>query len=359
MATFITPGPSQPYPKLRAFLSDALTQDVISLSHRSKPFMGIYKQTDETLKAIMEIPEDYRIVFMGSATEAMERIVEGVVISRSHHFVYGAFSEKWYEMAQQLGKKPTITKVEHGNHFTKKQLSVPEDTELVCLTQNETSTGAAFPLEVLNYVIDNAHDALIALDVVSSAPMIQLPWEKLDLVFFSVQKAFGLPAGLGVLIMSPKALKKAQYVQDQGISIGSYHSLLGLAEAGTKYQTPETPNVLGIYLLSRVARDMQEIGIKGIIAENRRRSALIYETLDNNRQIETFVKEPNWRSFTVAVIDIRGGSRRLHDELVERDLIPAKGYGSFKDQHLRLANFPSIETESFDSLISHIRSYEG
>jgi phosphoserine aminotransferase len=104
---------------------------------------------------------------------------------------------------------------------------------------------------------------------------------------------------------------------------------------------------------------MQEIGIKGIIAENRRRSALIYETLDNNRQIETFVKEPNWRSFTVAVIDIRGGSRRLHDELVERDLIPAKGYGSFKDQHLRLANFPSIETESFDSLISHIRSYEG
>lgn len=358
MTTFLTPGPSEPYPKLRKFLDDAWDQRIISQSHRSATFTDIYKNTDAALRAIMDIPKNYQIVFLGSATEAMERIIQGVVKQRSHHFVYGAFSEKWFEIAQQLGKDPSVTKVEHGNHFDHQELSVPSDAELVCLTQNETSTGAAFPLEELNYVIDQAPKALIALDVVSSAPLVKLPWKKLDLVFFSIQKAFGLPAGLGVLIMSPRALKKAETINKEGASVGSYHSLLGLAEFGAQYQTPATPNVLGIYLLGRVAADMESIGINALITENRRRSALMYQTLENSRYLDPFIHEPTWRSFTVAVVSVNGGSQKLHDELVERELIPSKGYGTFKNAHLRLANFPSINPQSFDALIGHIKAFK-
>jgi phosphoserine aminotransferase len=357
MATFFTPGPSEPYPKLRSYLNDAIAQNIVSESHRSSAFKGIYQQTDAALRAIMHIPKEYQIVFMGSATEAMERVLQGVIKKRSHHFVYGAFSEKWFEIAQQLGKQPTAIKIAPGSHFKRSDLTVPEDTELICITQNETSVGATFPLSELQHVIEQAPKSLVAVDIVSSAPLVTVPWEKLDLVFFSVQKAFGLPAGLGVLILSPRAIKKARSLQKAGQSIGSYHSLVSLAEQAEESQTPATPNVLGIYLLGRVAQDMQQIGITNIINENRRRAELLYSTVDNSNYLESFIVIPEWRSTTVVVINIRGGNKLLHDQLFAHELLPGQGYGSFKEDHLRIANFPSIDVQAFMTLIEHLSGY--
>src|SRR5664279_4424035 len=135
MTSFFTPGPSQTYPALREYLNDAWEQDIPSISHRGKAFSAVYQQTDAALRELMGIPANYRIMFLGSATEAMERIMQSVVTSRSHHFVSGAFSAKWLQIAKQLGKNPTATQVPNGHAFTK--LAVPEDSELVCITHNE------------------------------------------------------------------------------------------------------------------------------------------------------------------------------------------------------------------------------
>src|SRR5664279_468830 len=136
MTKYLTPGPAQLYPELKQYLADAMDRDIPSISHRGKAFSDIYLQTETALRQLMDIPADYQIMFVGSATEAMERIMQSVVASRSHHFVSGAFSAKWLQIAQQLGKNPTATHVPDGHAFT--DLNVPSDVELVCITHNET-----------------------------------------------------------------------------------------------------------------------------------------------------------------------------------------------------------------------------
>ncbi len=360
MATYLTPGPSEPYPRLREFLGDAWDGEVVSLSHRGQAFKDIYRRTDVALRKLMGVPEGYALMFVGSATEAMERVVQGVVERRSHHLVSGAFGEKWLQIAAQLGKTTTFARAEAGRGFGPADFAVPADTELLCLTHNETSTGTAWPAEELARLTRPPHDWLVALDVVSSAPIVELPWEGLDLVFFSVQKAFGLPAGLGVLMASPRALERAAVVAGRvGAAVGSFHSLMELAKGGAKFQTPATPNVLGIYLLGRVAEDMLAGGAAKLRAENHDRARRLYKALDASGYLEPFVADPRWRSSTVVVAEVRGGNTALHARLAGQGLVLGKGYAPFKDEHVRIANFPSLTEADFEALIKHLRDYSG
>ncbi len=355
MAIFFTPGPSQPYPGLHTYVDDAWDQDVLAISHRGTAFTNIYQRADSALRQLMDIPDTYSVMFLGSATEAMERIIQGTVEQRSHHFINGSFAEKWLEIAKQLGKKPTATKARPGESFKKFASAVPDDAELVCVTQNETSTGSAVPLKQLLKLTELPGHPLVALDVVSSAPITPIPVDKFDLVFFSVQKAFGLPAGLGVLIASPRAIEKAQALRDKGLSIGSYHNLADLAESATKNQTPATPNILGIYLLGRVAEDMLQKDLRALRDENEQRARALYALLEQHSRLEPFVGDPHWRSTTVIVTKVHGGSGALHDQLIQQGIIPGKGYGQFKDEHLRLANFPALSDEMFANLIVQLQ----
>lgn len=353
---YLTPGPSHPHPRLRTFLDEAWMQDVVAISHRGKAFADFYSRTESALRMLMSIPEDHAVVFVGSATEAMERTLQGVVQDRSHHFIQGEFGEKWFKIAEQLGKQPTATRANAGRPYP--SLDVPHDAELVCITHNETSTGAMVPDRVLQQLVTLPHRPLVGLDVVSSAPLADIPWAQLDLVFFSVQKAFGLPAGLGVLVISPRAVARAQELALKGAQIGSYHSLVQLVASAGKHQTPTTPNVLGIYLLGRVAEDMASQGIASIREENRKRAAVLYEIIHANEHFTPFVPDAEWRSPTVIVAEVNQGNTRLLRQLEAQQVILGKGYKDFADAHVRIANFPAMDSPTFDTLTRHLSQYK-
>lgn len=352
---YLTPGPSHPYPRLRAFLDDAWAHDIVAISHRGKAFSDIYNRTETALRMLMSIPQEHVVVFVGSATEAMERSVQGVVHDRSHHFIQGEFGEKWFKIAEQLGKHPSATRAHAGRPFP--GLDVPHDAELICITHNETSTGAMVPDRVLSQLVSLPHRPLVGLDVVSSAPLADVPWAQLDVVFFSVQKAFGLPAGLGVLVLSPRAVMRSQELARQGAQIGSYHSLLQLVASAEKHQTPTTPNVLGIYLLGRVAEDMTAQGIAALREENRNRATQLYEIMQANEHFTPFVPDAEWQSPTVIVAEVNHGNAHLLQQLEARQLVLGKGYKDFADAHVRIANFPAMDDVTFNTLTRHLRQY--
>ena len=84
------------------------------------------------------------------------------------------------------------------------------------------------------------------MDATSSMGGINLPWQEADVWFASVQKCIGIPAGLGILICSPKALKRATQLNKKV----HYNDVLLMEENRKLFQTHYTPNVLSIYVLS-------------------------------------------------------------------------------------------------------------
>lgn len=350
-----TPGPSQLYFTAEDHVKKAFRDGIPSLSHRTKEFESISRDVTEGLRELLNVPANYQLVFCASATEIWERIIQNLVEENSHHLVNGAFSKKFFETATQLNKKPSLTEVKSGEGFG--DFNIPS-TELIALTQNETSTGVSLPLDYVNSFRAKNPDALIAVDAVSSLPYPAFDYSKVDSVFFSVQKGFGLPAGLGIWMVNERCIAKAESLVSKGLSIGSYHSLPSLISMAKKNQTPETPNVLGIYLLSKVVQDMLRRGIQIIRKETEYKAAILYQALNTHPVLKPFVKDESWRSKTVIVAECGDQTEKLTKLLVQKGMLPGDGYGAAKTHQLRFANFPAHSKEQYELLVDTIQEYK-
>lgn len=347
---FFTPGPTQAHPKLKQFIGEALDHDICSISHRGKQYEEIHANAVNSLKTLLKIPKESHVFFMGSATEAMERIVENCVERKSVHLVNGEFSNRLFMAAVELKKKAEKIEVAAGNGFDSENLEIAEDAELVCITQNETSTGVSIPESEIHDLKAKHPDKLFAIDIVSSVPYCNIDFSLVDCAFFSVQKCFGMPSGLGVLVANRKMIEKSTQMQSNGINIGTYHSFPSLAKSAEKSQTPETPNVLAIYLLGRISDDMNQTGLRKIRKLTEQKSALVYDACNKNGY-SPFVKEPKFRSRTTIAIEVANGSSSVIQKLKENGLIVGSGYKEFKDRHIRIANFPMHSIEDVKKLL--------
>lgn len=338
---FFTVGPSQIYPTIPKHFKTALKQNIPSLYHRGQKFQNLYFKTTQNLRKLMNIPLSHHIFFLGSSLESMERIIENCVEKYSFHFINGSFSKKFYTIAKMLKRQPEKIEVPFGAGFDFSKVDIPKKTELICLTYNETSSGVALSLPEIYQLKLKYPSVLIALDIVSSAPYSKIDFSYIDMAFFSGQKCFGLPAGLGVLIVNKKAIAKAKKLAKKNINIGSYHNFLSFLEEDNKHQTPETPNVLDIYLLGKVCDDMLVKGIKKIRQEINKKADYVYNFFDRHYCYKPFVKNHVLRSKTTIVIDVLDKAEKIVKQLKKHGFIVSQGYKQYKNNHLRIANFPS------------------
>lgn len=345
-----TPGPSQLYFTVETHVRQAFRDGVPSLSHRSKEFEAISKSATEGLKELLGIPQGFHIFFVGSATEIWERAVQNLVNEQSLHFVNGAFSKRFHEIATQLGKSATKIEAPLGQVFDS-NYKIDSTPELIALTHNETSTGTMLSMDFINQFRTQFPESLIIVDAVSSLPYPQFDFSKIDSVFFSVQKGFGLPAGLGVWIVNDHCIAKAESLQAKGISIGTYHNLPTLLVNAKKNQTPETPNVLSIYLLGKVVEDFLRRGISVIRKETEYKAAIFYQAINAHAFAQPFVKDPKSRSQTVLVVETGLQTESIRKQLESHGLYPGDGYGEQKKTQLRFANFPTHSKETFERLV--------
>ena len=120
-----------------------------------------------------------------------------------------------------------------------------------------------------------------------------------------------------------------------------------------KFQTPETPNILGIYLLMKVTEDMIRNGIDNLRRDTNYKSTLIYDTIRKNEKLNCSITNKEIQSKTVIVADTINNSQIFIDKLKSKNLIIGKGYGN-NDSQIRIANFPTHSKESIELLCDEI-----
>ena len=362
MTTFY-PGPSKVYPAVADYAAEAVRSGITSLNHRSAGFMDIVQETMRLLRLKLAIPNDYHIAFVSSATECWEIVAQSLTQQGSSHLVNGAFAQKWADNTAKLGRQAwQFTGIE-PNDWPYLAAGYP-DTDTLCLTQNETANGTQLPL---NWLADfrNHFGGLIAVDAVSSMAGIVLDWQQADVWFASVQKCFGLPAGLAVLVYSPAALLRAEAVGERG----HYNSLLFMHENFLKYQTPYTPNGLGIYCLMRVLETVPTIAETD--AQTKRRAADWYRFLEHDLADSPFAPLISFKDDSAdnppmvavrsdTVIAVSGAAEAIaavKKAALAAGIILGNGYGTGKDNTFRIANFPAITDTDIDQLRTFLRTY--
>ena len=351
---YFTPGPSQLYFTVEEHIKNALKKNILSISHRSKTFKILYEECIENIKILFNLNKNYHIAFTSSANEIWERIIQNLIVKTSIHYVNGSFSKKFYDYTKMYNinskiiesfNKPYNYNIEYSNE------------ELIAITLNETSTGISCPNDKIIEARSKFKNSLIALDCVSGTPSIPFEIKNVDTFYFSVQKCFGLPSGLGVWIYNNECIDRCFDKINKKEIVGSYHSLIKLNELGKKNQTPETPNIFGIYLLKNVINDMLKKGIVNIINETNYKSKIIDFTINNHPQISHLIKNEAIRSKTVKVANTNKKSNYLIDKLINQNLIIGKGYGN-NDYQIRIANFPTHSKENIEMLCDIISRTE-
>lgn len=350
---YFTVGPTQLYPKYREFLEDALAHDVGSISHRAPFFSDLFHATTDSVRSLLRAPADRQVFFAGSATEWMERSIQNLSTERTLHLVSGTFSKRFFDFAIAQGRD--ARKLDQAPDGSFDLGSIPEgfSPEMIALTHNETSNGTRLSPECFEAIRARFPGAFLALDIVSSAPVYPDTFTAADVLFFSVQKGFGLPAGLGVALVSPRAIARSNELTQKGSYTGAFHSFAELSEYAQKGHTVETPNVLSIYLLDRVARDLASKGIDMLRTETAEKAAIMRAALTAcpDTQLEDIADA--YRSETVIVAATPRGSKPVIERLKTAGFTIASGYGSMKETHIRIGNFAAHTLEDMRQLASH------
>lgn len=332
------PGPSRVYDEIPKYVKDAHAKGILSMNHRSEEFTGMMKKTVTLLKQKLAIPKDYTILFTSSATECWEIVAQSWVTNKSFHLYNGAFGQKWYEYTYKL-KTGAIALPFGRETVLNPGKSVFEGSEnVICITQNETSNGTQVSNDVLRFIREGSPEHIIAVDVTSSLAGIKLDFTTADIWLGSVQKCFGLPAGLGIMICSTRAIKRAKTINNTKF----YNNVVLMADMMEKWQTSYTPNVLGIYLLMRVMDSVKPISAVHKITQKRYEDWM--KLVKNHASLNHLIKNKGVHSLTVLPLEAdKKTIEKIKHSAMRKGFLLGDGYGDLKPTTVRIANFPALK----------------
>ncbi|MBL3656699.1 aminotransferase class V-fold PLP-dependent enzyme [Fulvivirga sediminis] len=345
------PGPSRVDENIPAYVQAAYDKGILSINHRSDAFMKMCAKTVGLLKDRLNIPESYTIFFTSSATECWEIIAQSIIDTNSYHFYSGAFGEKWFDYTKKINPYAIGYQFDQEQELKTGELDLSSETGLICITQNETSNGTQISNARIGKLRKKYPNHLIGVDATSSMAGAALNFSNADIWYASVQKCFGLPAGLGIMVCSPNAIAKAQELKKGN----HYNSLTFMIDKMRDYQTSYTPNVMGIYLLMRVMESRKEI-LK-VEKKLKKRFKAYAELVDDASEDYTWlIENEDVRSNTVLVI--KGDPdkvQELKEKAAQEGIILGNGYGANKVDSFRIANFPAIKKDEVKTLKKFLR----
>ncbi len=334
------PGPTH----VREEILEAQTAPMIG--HRSQEYADLQAEVTPKLQALL-YTEQPVFLFTNSGTGVMEGAIRQTVRKRALIPVCGAFSERWFEIAQANGVPSDRVDVAWGQGFTPEIIDEAlsqGDYDVLTVTYNETSTGVMNPLDEIAAMVHETYpDTLILVDAVSAmaGAKIEVDAWGLDVVISSSQKCFALPPGLSVTAVSERAIERAEAVPDRGF----YFDFIRMLKYYKRNQTPATPAISLIQALNQQMDDILEEGL-----ENRwdRHIAMAEVVRAWAREHWALFPDERFLSNTVTTIEnTRGVSiAELNEALGHKGAMISNGYGSkLREKTFRIAHMGDLTVE--------------
>ncbi len=230
------------------------------IGHRSSKMTELYERIDPHLRHAFGLAEGSPAkvaVHSTSATGLMEAALLGAG-KKTLSLVNGAFSKRWFQIAQMVGKEAHSLEAPWGEAVRAErlaeELAKKGPFDAVTLVSNETSTGVLTPLAEIAAVLGRHPQTMLLVDLVSylaGAPVDFDGWG-FDFAFAGVQKALALPPGITVLCASPRYLEGARTRERRGFHLDPVRIIDGHLER----KPAATPCISLHYALARQLEDI-------------------------------------------------------------------------------------------------------
>lgn len=334
---------------------------VMEMSHRGREFISIYEAAEADLRELLQVPAQFRILFMQGGGLGENAIVP-LNLSRGGAVdvvVTGAWSKKSAGEARRYADVRIAADSSATPQAGGRYLDIPDPASwqlrpgasYVHVCTNETIDGIEF--QALPDLKALGCDAPLVIDFSSHVASRPVDWSRVGLAFAGAQKNIG-PAGLTLVIVREDLLGHALPICPSAFDYKT------VAEAQSMYNTPPT---FGIYVAGLVFQWLKgfayggKTGLAAIEQRNIDKAALLYAALDGSSFYENRVAA-HCRSRMNVPFFLR--DERLNDAFLagarDRGLLQLKGHKSVGG--MRASIYNAMPLEGVQALVSYLKDFE-
>ncbi|MFD1513818.1 pyridoxal-phosphate-dependent aminotransferase family protein [Halomarina rubra] len=332
------------------------------VSHRSAEFEATYERAQDGLDEIFTAStlsgestgEGTSLVLNGTATMGMEMAVSNLVGPDDEvvALVNGKFGRRFARIADRYAQVKRV-EVEWGQSFDLDAVeeAVTDDTALVTVVHNETSTGLLNPVSAIGDITAD-HDALFVVDGVTSVggDVFRIDDWGVDVAITDGQKALAAPPGISAIFVTDRAAAVARERNEasDGEGIPFYSDMAWHLRKAESHQTPFTSAVPLFRALAVAVEEIHEEGMPNRIERHRRQAKAFQEgfaALGLDPFPET--EGPTVRSNTLTAMSlpesIRGDdSTAFFDAVKERNVSISGGQAHLGGDIFRVSNMGNL-----------------
>ncbi len=327
---------------------NGIGMSVMEISHRSKHFAPILEQAENGICELLQVPENYRILFLqGGASLQFSMIPMNFLKKSADYVVTGAWGEKAVREAKKCGVVNVIHSTrESGFRSVPSQddLNFSQTADYVHYCSNETIDGVEF-----KYDLDGKGIPVVC-DASSNILSKPLDIEKYALIYAGAQKNIG-PSGVTLVIIRDDLLDK---VPENQLSMLDYRAI------AANDSMLNTPNTWGIYLVSLVCEWLKKKGgVPAIARINEEKAKILYDAIDASDGFYQGHAEKSARS--LMNVTFRLPSEELENRFVEE--ATASGLDGLKGHRsvggIRASIYNAFPKEGVEALVEFMNNFAG
>ncbi len=348
-------GPSMlPVPVLEKARDEMLNyqgsgQSVMEMSHRSAEFENIIKETEALLREVMNIPDNYRVLFFqGGASLMFCNVAMNLMkTGKADYVTTGQFSTKAYKEAQKYGDIHLAGSTKDCNFKripTQDELDIRPDADYLHICFNNTVYGTKW------FYIPETGDVPIVADMSSCILSEPVDVSKFGVIYAGVQKNIA-PAGMAVAIIRDDLIR-----EDVPVFVPEVCKFSVMDANGSMYNTPPC---WCIYICKLVLEHIKGLGgLEKMKEYNEKKAAILYDYLDNEAKLFKAVAEPQSRSMMNVTFraDDDDMNNKFAKEAEKAGFVNLKGHRSVGG--MRASIYNAMPIEGVEKLVEFMRKFE-
>ena len=323
-------------------------QSVMEMSHRSKEYDEIIKTAEKDLRELMNIPDDYEVLFLQGGASTQFAMVPLNLMNKNHkadYIITGQWANKAYKEAARYGEARVVasSKDKTFSYIPKvKADEFDKDADYVHICFNNTIYGTKY-----NYIPDTGDVPLVA-DISSCILSEPIDVKKFGVLYAGAQKNVA-PAGVTIVIIRKDLIGNAMDITPTMLNYATH------AESASLFNTPPCYN---IYIAGLVFKWLKKLGgLEVMKKKNEEKAKILYDFLDSSKLFKgTVVKEDR----SLMNVHFVTGSDELDAKFIaaakENGFVNIKGHRSVGG--MRASIYNAMPKEGVEKLVAFMKKFE-
>jgi len=323
-------------------------QSVMEMSHRSKVYDNIIKEAEADLREIMNIPDNYKVLFLqGGASQFFAEVPMNMMKNKkAAYIITGQWAKKAWQEAKIFGDAVAVASSEDKTYSyipDCSDLDIPEDADYVYICENNTIYGTKYK------ELPNTKGKTLVADVSSCFLSEPVDVTKYGVIYGGVQKNVG-PAGVVIAI-----IREDLITDDVLPGTPTLLKWKTQADADSLYNTPPC---YAIYICGKVFKWIKKMGgLTAMKERNEKKAKILYDFLDQSNMFKGTVEKKDRSLMNVPFVT---GDKELDAKFVEEatkaGFVNLKGHRTVGG--MRASIYNAMPIEGVEKLVEFMRNFE-